>query len=223
MSENKRTPACFDTDKVNQTRVPCDLRLPNLWPLQSHLNHYLPSLFLHRSRSSTCQLTSNDQLQRTGVSVSGKLPGGGFVRDGGVIRYACAEALGWSGISRTDRRSFCHCPCLLRITHQWGGLMINRSGLKKQWVRAVPTTRDSRGCLVRWFSQALTDNPLVGETGSIRGRDPLWTTLILLFILSVAVSSLSGAPASVQDPVQRPSPSKPCLFSLERLSDVSLL
>lgn len=141
----------------------------------------------------------------------------------GVIRYACAEALGWSGISRTDRRSFCHCPCLLRITHQWGGLMINRSGLKKQWVRAVPTTRDSRGCLVRWFSQALTDNPLVGETGSIRGRDPLWTTLILLFILSVAVSSLSGAPASVQDPVQRPSPSKPCLFSLERLSDVSLL
>lgn len=99
-------------------------------PPQSHLNYYLPSPFIPRECSwSTCQLTTRDQLQQTGVSVSGKLPGAGFVRDqgngcgAGVIRYACGEGLRKCGVSQpsrslahslsqtdiqTERRLFCH-------------------------------------------------------------------------------------------------------------------
>lgn len=78
-----------------------------LWPPESHLNYYLPSLFFPREHSwSTCQLTTRDQLQQTGVSVSGKLPGAGFVRDqgkgcgAGAIRYACEEGLWKCGVSQ---------------------------------------------------------------------------------------------------------------------------
>lgn len=67
----------------------------NSWPPQSHLNHYLPGLFLRRSHSAPqLYLPADGQWSITidrGICVW-EAPRGRICQGWGVIRYACAEA-----------------------------------------------------------------------------------------------------------------------------------